>query len=130
MDKADGGQGKENKTLAGDEGSLAKDGFLAQDGAQAPKVGSLEEKIDKLAQHMEKVRIAEYFELLTRPRRLFLLNFLAGMARGFGFAVGFTLLGALGIFILQSVVQLNLPLIGDFIAEIVEYVLESRGLHP
>ena len=86
------------------------------------------DKIDKLTIYMEKVKLAEYIELLNKPRRLIYLNFIAGVARGFGFAIGFTLLGALGIFILQKLVLLNLPVIGNFIAELVDYVLQSRGL--
>lgn len=91
---------------------------------------SLEEKLDKLAIYMEKMKLAEYVELLNNPFRLLYINFIAGIARGFGIAVGFTLLGALGFLILQKLVGLNLPLIGNFIAELVKYVQESKGLRP
>lgn len=78
--------------------------------------------IDKLANHFEKARIGEYIELIQKPRRFMLLNFAAGVAKGFGFAVGFTILGAIMIYILQKMVVLNLPFISDIIAEMVKLV--------
>jgi hypothetical protein len=50
------------------------------------------------------------------------LNFIGGVARGFGIAVGFTILGAIVLYILQKLVVLNLPLIGSIIADIVKIV--------
>lgn len=85
-------------------------------------IAKLSQKIDELAISIEKMKLAEYVELLNRPRRLMAINFLSGLARGLGMAVGFTLLGALLLLILERVVYLNLPLIGGFIAEIVKIV--------
>ncbi|NLB17612.1 MAG: hypothetical protein GX825_02480 [Syntrophomonadaceae bacterium] len=82
----------------------------------------LDEKIDELSVNMEKMGLAEYIEMLDSPRRLLYINFLMGLARGFGMAIGFTVLAAVVIWILQWLVVLNLPLIGDFIAEIVKLV--------
>ena len=48
-----------------------------------------------------------------------------GPGRGLGMAVGFTLLGALVIYLLQRLVLLKLPLISDFIAQLVRLVLEK-----
>ena len=45
--------------------------------------------------------------------------------QGLGMAVGFTLLGALVIYLLQRLVLLKLPLISDFIAQLVRLVLEK-----
>jgi hypothetical protein len=53
---------------------------------------------------------------------MFVLNFISGIGRGFGIAIGFTLLGAVAILVLQRLVLLNLPGIGDFITEIVRIV--------
>ncbi len=82
-------------------------------------------KIEELAQNMEKYNIAEYIQLLNDPKRFFWVNFLGGVIRGFGIAVGLTILGALLIYFLQQLVVLNLPLIGDFIAELVKIVQEN-----
>ena len=67
----------------------------------------------------------EYVEFLNNKRRMLYTNFLAGIARGLGMAVGFTILGAILVYLLKQVVFLNLPLISDFIANIVQLVNES-----
>jgi hypothetical protein len=82
----------------------------------------LKNKIDELIISMEKMKLAEYVTLLERPYRLLYINFLTGIARGLGIAIGFTILGAVLLIILQRLVMLNLPLIGKFIAEIVRLV--------
>lgn len=79
-------------------------------------------KIDELGTAMEKMKLAEYVDLLNRPSRLFFINFFAGLARGLGMAVGFTILGAFLVYLLQKLEVLNLPIIGQFVAEIVRIV--------
>jgi len=85
-------------------------------------IKELYHKIEGLSIQIEKLNLAEYLDLLRNPRRLIITNFLAGLARGFGMAVGFTLLGALLIYFLQYLMILRLPLIGDFIADIIRIV--------
>lgn len=87
-------------------------------------VEKLSKKIDELAVSMEKMNLAEYVQMLERPRRLLYVNFLIGLARGFGMAIGFTILAALVVYILQEIVILNMPIIGDFIADLVKIVQE------
>lgn len=82
----------------------------------------LNSAITDLSIKIEKMKLAEYVYLLQNPKRLLVINFLSGLARGLGMAVGFTLLGAFVIYILQRVVMLNLPLIGDFIADMIRIV--------
>lgn len=84
-------------------------------------------ELQRVADNMEKFNIAEYMELLNNPRRYLLTNFVAGLSRGLGMAIGFTLLGAFAIYVLQRLVVLNLPLIGDFIADLIEIVQQERG---
>ncbi|MGE5395978.1 MAG: DUF5665 domain-containing protein [Chitinophagales bacterium] len=80
------------------------------------------DKVDRLALNTEKMRLAEYVEMLENPRRLLYMNFLMGLARGFGMAIGFTILAAAVVWLLQKLVVLNVPVIGNFIAEIVRWV--------
>lgn len=79
----------------------------------------------ELALAMEKMKFAEYVEYINDTKRMLVTNFLAGIARGLGMAIGFTILGALLLYLLRQLVVLNLPLIGDFIAQIVELVNDS-----
>lgn len=99
------------------------------DTAESALLQRLAEKVADLTMAMEKMDLAEYLALVNRPARLMYINFIAGIARGFGFAVGFALLGAILVYLLKQMVVLNLPVIGDFIAdlvEIVQYQIEAR----
>ncbi len=87
-------------------------------------------KLDDLAIKMEQMKLAEYLELFSNPRRLFFMNLMAGLARGLGIAIGFTILGALVIYMLQQSFVRNLPVIGDFIAEIVRIVQIQLEMKP
>lgn len=90
---------------------------------EAEKILShIEHRLDDIAREMEKTGIAEYVEMLRRPRRLLYVNFWLGLARGFGMAIGFTFLAALVIYFLKHIIMLNIPVIGHFIAELVEIV--------
>ena len=82
----------------------------------------LNEKLEKLSQDMERFNLAEYLELLNNPRRYMWINFVGGLFRGLGIALGATILGALVLYLLQRLVVLNLPVIGDSIAELVRIV--------
>jgi hypothetical protein len=82
----------------------------------------LNQRVGRLLQEMDKFNIAEYMELLNNPRRFFWINFLGGLSRGVGVALGATIVAAVLIAILQRIVVLNLPIIGDFIADIVKIV--------
>ncbi|MCG9968648.1 DUF5665 domain-containing protein [Pelotomaculum terephthalicicum JT] len=87
----------------------------------------LQDKINNLSVSIEKMKLAEYVSLLEHPWRLMYINFIAGLARGVGIAIGFTILGAVVLYFLRILVMLNLPLIGDFIAEIVRLVYLKVG---
>jgi len=86
------------------------------------KLDLLTEKIDELAINMEKMKLAEYVDMLNNPRRLLYINFLQGISRGFGTAIGFTILAAIVVYIMQRIILINVPVIGEFIADLVEIV--------
>ncbi|MBF7083527.1 hypothetical protein IT084_11135 [Desulfallas sp. Bu1-1] len=88
---------------------------------------ALEERVKELAMNMEKMKLAEYVDLLENPVRLLYINFISGIARGLGIAVGFAILGAIIVLILQKLVALNLPVIGNFIADLVKIVQLQLG---
>jgi hypothetical protein len=86
------------------------------------------EKLERLSADLENASLAEYVEMLRRPRRMLAVNLMAGMARGLGMAVGFTVLGGLVIYILTRSFIANLPVVGSFIAELVWIVQQNLGL--
>lgn len=85
----------------------------------------LDRKLEDISIALEKTKISEYVDLINNRKRLMRVNFFQGLARGFGMAIGFTLLGALFIYVLNQLIKLNLPVIGDFIAEIVKIVQKN-----
>lgn len=89
---------------------------------RSSSIDALKDRIEQLSLNLERMKLAEYVELLNRPWRLFYINFLSGLYRGLGIAVGFTLLSAVILIILQRLVVLNLPGVSSFIAEIVRLV--------
>jgi len=87
----------------------------------------LDAQLEKLVHHLESFRIADYMDLLERPAKLIFINFIAGLAKGLGIAIGATVIFALLLSFLQSLIVLNLPGIGGFIAEIVHIVEVKNG---
>ena len=88
-------------------------------------IKELKELIQRLLLNLQKTNLAEQIELVKRPKRLIYLNFLAGLARGFGIVVGLTVLGALFLSLLYRVSDLDLPIIGKYIADLVKIVQEN-----
>lgn len=87
----------------------------------------LTKQLEKLVNRLEAMRIADYMELLERPARLIFTNFVAGIARGLGIAIGASLVFALVLAFLKQLIMLNIPGIGGFIADIVRFVEAKRG---
>ena len=71
---------------------------------------------------MERTQIADYVQLMNRPFSLAWRNLLGGLSRGVGIAFGFTVFATFILYFLQLLGALNLPIIGDFIADIVRIV--------
>ncbi|MFD1426688.1 hypothetical protein JOD24_001080 [Kroppenstedtia sanguinis] len=82
----------------------------------------VEQRLTEIGRRMEVGEIADYVQLLNSPGRLILINILTGIARGVGIAIGVTLFTAMIVYFLQKLGALNLPVVGDFIAEIVRIV--------
>lgn len=90
----------------------------------------LSDRIDKLALDMEKAQLKEYVNLMHKPWQLILKNFLAGLSRGVGIALGFTFFAATIVWLLQLLGALNLPIVGDYIADIVRIVKRQLEINP
>ena len=88
----------------------------------------LEKRLNELALTLEKLKLGDYLKHLNNTKRMLWISFAGGLLRGFGLAVGFTLLGALVIYLLQQTFFNNLPLIGNMIADIVEIANERLRL--
>nr|WP_036716865.1 DUF5665 domain-containing protein [Paenibacillus sp. JCM 10914] len=112
---------KENKTEQNEAVNPALDD-------EVDKLSAIHRMTTEIAQQLEKSRIADYTQLLNRPWKLIGTNLLAGTARGVGIAIGFTFFAATIIYLLQALGALNLPIIGDYIADIVRIVQRQLEL--
>ncbi|NYE58279.1 DUF5665 domain-containing protein [Carboxydothermus ferrireducens] len=83
---------------------------------------NIAEAVEKLVVKLEQVKIKEYVEMLENPGRLIFLNFLLGIGRGIGAAIGFSVVSVVLIYLLKHLLVLNLPVISDFIAKIIQLV--------
>ena len=83
-------------------------------------LGLIRRYLERLILIIERSRIREYMMLTDSKRRLFLINFVAGLGKGFGQAIGFTVLAALVLYLLSTWV--DLPVIGAFIAKLINIV--------
>ena len=82
--------------------------------------------IERLVVWLERTRLNDYVLLMGNTKRIFWINVLSGVGRGLGFTFGCLLLGGLFLYILNQFI--NLPLIGDFIAELLKYIEDVKGL--
>ena len=86
----------------------------------------LEKGIEKLNDTLEEGNIHELSYLLGNKKEMLKRNLIAGIFRGIGIGIGVTLITAILIFVIQKIVTLNIPIIGEYIADIVEIVEKSR----
>jgi hypothetical protein len=86
-------------------------------------------KLYDVERKLERANLAGFMELLQKPARLIFLNFLGGLARGFGIAIGLTIIASLFLIFLSRLATLNLPIIGEYIAELVKIVNQHLRLY-
>lgn len=83
---------------------------------------NLEQKIEQLSIALERAELREYVRLFHRPRRFIGMHLMAGILRGIGIAIGFTLFMVLLLYLLRALGALNIPYIGEYIADVIKIV--------
>ena len=82
----------------------------------------LDDRLDRFLSAAEKMRLGDYVRFEADRKRRLLDAFWQGVARGLGVMVGFSLLGAALLFLLQDLAERNLPGISSFVARVVALV--------
>ena len=90
------------------------------------KIELLNASINNLIETFQKSNIEEWTYILGSKKEIIKRNLLAGLFRGVGIGIGVTIITAILIILLQRIVALNIPIIGEYIADIVEIVQKSR----
>lgn len=86
----------------------------------------MQKSIDKLTHILQNMNLHDLIYILGSKKEIIKRNLLAGIARGIGGGIGFTIITAIIIYFLQRIVRLNIPIIGDYINDIVEIVQGSK----
>ena len=83
-------------------------------------------KIDRLSEILEKSNLEDFSYIVGNKKQIIFRNFLAGISRGVGIGIGITVITAILIIVLNHLVTLNIPIIGEYISDIVAIVEKSR----
>lgn len=83
---------------------------------------AIHDRLKTLAVKMEAEQIGEYIRLMNTPRKLIAMNIVSGISRGVGIVIGVTVFTALILYLLRMLGALNLPIIGDYIADLIQIV--------
>lgn len=90
------------------------------------KINMLNQSIDKLSKILEEGNFVELTYIFGSRKEIIVRNLIAGIFRGIGIGIGVTVITAILVILLQKIVTLNIPIIGEYIADIVEIVERSR----
>jgi predicted PurR-regulated permease PerM len=75
-----------------------------------------------LAVALQQTEVKEFVQVFRRPRRYLWMQFLAGIFRGVGIAIGFTVFMVTLLYALRALGALNIPYVGGYIADVVKIV--------
>lgn len=89
------------------------------------KIDILQKSIDRLTNILQNMNLHNLIYILGSKKEIIKRNLLAGIARGIGGGIGFTVITGIIIYFLQKIVRLNIPIIGEYINDIVE-IVEGR----
>ncbi len=90
------------------------------------KKNALNEKLDRINELLTKSKLEEISNIIGNKKQILIRNFLAGISKGVGIGIGFTIITAILIIILQQIVKLNIPIIGQFVSDIIDIVEQTK----
>ena len=85
-------------------------------------------EINTLWKLAKKCNLEDLSNIVGDKKQIIIRNFIAGVFRGIGIGIGITIITAILILMLKNLVALNIPVIGEYISDIVEIVEKSRWL--
>lgn len=90
------------------------------------KFNILNQSVEELIKILQEGNLVELSYILGNRKEIIKRNFIAGIFRGVGIGIGVTIITAILVMLLQKIVTLNIPVIGEYIADVVEIVEKSR----
>lgn len=89
-------------------------------------IKKLENLITELNINIARNDLIDFSEILGNWKVLLKRNLIAGIFKGIGIGIGFTIITAIIIYFLQKIVRLNIPIIGEYISDIIDIVERTR----
>ncbi len=89
------------------------------------KVDILNNNVEKLNNSLTQNNIIELLYIMGKKSEIIKRNFLAGIFRGVGIGIGVTIITAIIVIVLRKIVMLNLPIIGEYVTDIVNIVQKN-----
>ena len=83
-------------------------------------------KGEKDSHVITKGNLHELAYIIGNKKEIFWRNFLAGISRGVGIGIGVTVATALLVLVFQKLITMNIPVIGEYIVDIVEIVEQKK----
>ena len=86
------------------------------------------EKIDKLSYNLNKNKFIDLIEVMGNKKEMIFRNLFSGLWKGIGIGIGVTLVTAIIIVILQKIIKLNIPIISEYITDIVDNNKKTKSI--
>ena len=86
----------------------------------------INKKIDNINDRLLKNNLIDISERVGSRYELLKRNLISGIFKGMGIGIGFTIITAVIVIIMQKIVKLNIPIIGEYVSDIVEIVEKNR----
>lgn len=86
----------------------------------------LEKNIEKLNQSLIKNKWIELSEIIGNWKKLIWRNFISGISKGIGIGIGVSIITAIILMTMHRIITLNIPIISNYIADIVEIIETKR----
>ena len=82
--------------------------------------------IRKLNHLLSQSQVSDLMEVVGNSKKLLFRNLLSGLTKGIGIGIGVTIITAIILILLERLVTLNIPVIGEYISDIVKIVEQAR----
>lgn len=82
----------------------------------------LRKKCKKIIQN----NLIDLEDLIGNRKNFIIRNFCSGIIKGIGAGIGFSIITAIIIYFVQKIVKLNIPIISQYISDILEIIKESK----
>lgn len=90
----------------------------------------LEEKLliqlNNLNYTLNKNKVMDLIEIAGNSKKYLVRNFMSGISKGIGIGIGFSVITALIVYLMQKIIRLNIPVLSQYISDIVEIVERTK----